>query len=614
MSGSRRQRPGAEQPTHPSRVLQRLAGYLRPYWLPLLIALGLVLISAAVAALGPALIGQAIDVHIVAGDSSGLARTVLLLLGSYVIGYLAQTSQFYLMGRTSQQFLSDLRAAIFDKIQTLPLAYFDRQKAGDVMSRLVNDVQTLQQMMSQGLTQAISTVFALLGILIAMVVLSPLLALISLLLIPVMIATVSYLSRRSRVAFRQTRATLGDVSATLQEQIVGVRVAQAYGRAEANIERFATANAANRDAHVQAVAVTAALVPSIDVLSTVATALVAGIGGWLAVTGRIPVGTVVAFFLYVQQFFGPVQWLSSLFGQLQLALAGAERIFGLLDEPATVVDAPDTRELPPIVGRIAFERVGFSYKSPAHPEDWVLQDVSFQAEPGQTVALVGPTGAGKTTVINLLTRFYDVSEGQVRVDDYNVQAVTHASLRRQIGLVLQDTYLFSGTVRDNIRYGRLDASDEEVVAAAQAVNAHPFIEKLPQGYDTPLGERGSGLSQGQRQLLAFARAVLADPRILILDEATSNIDTRTEALIQDALRKLLRGRTSIVIAHRLSTIRDADQVLVLERGRIVERGTHHELLAHGGLYAKLYERQFREAVKPGPAAVSHSDHRELTSQ
>lgn len=582
-------------------VVWRLLGYLRPYW-PYMILLTLtIVISAGTLAVGPYLIGQAIDQFIVPGDRAGLGRTMLLLIGVYVVNTATFGGQFYLMGWIGQEVLANLREEIFAKIQRLSLTYFDRHDAGDLMSRLVNDVDVLNQFLGQGLIQLVGGVFQMIAIVVAMVVLNWRLALATFSVIPLMIVVTNYLSRRARVAYRQSREVLGDVSTELEEGISGVKVAQAFNRAEANRERFARLNEANREANVSAVGITSAFSPAMEVLNALAMAIVTGYGGFLAFSGALSVGTVVSFLQYVQQFFRPVQQISQFWAVAQSALAGAERIFELLDEPLDLVDAPGARPMPAIRGQVTFEAVHFAYDA----ETPVLRDINLAAEPGETVAIVGATGAGKTTLVNLLGRFYDVTAGRIAIDGVDVREVTRASLRSQMGLVLQDSFLFSGTVADNIRYGRLAATDEEVEAVARMVGAHSFISQLPDGYRTELGERGGTLSQGQRQLISFARTLLADPRLLILDEATASVDTRTELVIQAALKTLLAGRTSFVIAHRLSTIRDADQILVMDQGQIVERArradgrsAHEALLAQGGVYAELYARQFRDVVEP----------------
>lgn len=588
-------------------VVRRLAAYMRPFWRQLLVVLGLVVLGAFTQAAGPYLIGHAIDSAIGAGNHGELNRTMLLLLVVYLAGWTATRFQFILMGEVGQCTLARLRTDIFATIQRLSPRFFDQHPAGDLMSRLVNDTDVLNQLLSQGLVQVLGSLFGIVGIVVAILALEARLALASFVVIPIMLVATRVFSQLSRRAFRRTRAAIGDVSTELQEEIAGVKVAQAFNRTAMNQERFAQRNAANRDANVSATVVTSAFTPVIDVLSTAATAIVAGYGGYLALHGQVTVGVVVAFLTYVQQFFRPIQQLSTFYTTAQASLAAAERIFDLVDTPPDIVDSPDALVLPPLAGRVVFAQVSFSYGTrPGQATDgdggsrgMVLDDVSLVAEPGQTIAIVGPTGAGKTTLVNLIGRFYDVNEGSVTVDGFDVRDVTRASLRSQMGVVLQDSFLFAGTVAENIRYGKLDASDAEVEAAARAANAHDFIMRLPNQYNTRLGERGGTLSQGQRQLLGIARAILADPRILILDEATSSVDTRTEALIQNALKHLLHGRTSFVIAHRLSTIREADQVLVMQQGRIVERGRHESLLEHRGVYAELYRRQFRDEAPVG---------------
>jgi ATP-binding cassette subfamily B multidrug efflux pump len=572
------------------QTARRLFVYLWPYrwiWLLVLIATG----GASLTALaGPYLIGRAIDQAIAQGDQRRLAISMLAFASAIVGGYLFNALSNYSMAVIGQRTLKALRNDIFRQVQRLSLRFFDTHEPGDLMSRLVNDTDTINQFLSNGLNRIMIDTLSLFGIVVVMLRLQSALALVSFTVIPLMVAATVYFARRARVAYRRTRERIGAVSAELEENIAGVREIQAFARERENQQRFLELNAANRDAAVSAQAITAAFMPTVDILSAVAMAIVAGYGGYLAVHGQASVGLIAAFLGYVQRFFMPIRAISQLYTSAQSALAGAERIFDLLDEQPEIRDAPDALEMPPIQGHVVFDHVRFGYK----PGEEVLHDVTLEALPGQTIALVGPTGAGKSSIVNLLMRFYDVWDGAVRIDGIDVRQVTQSSLRRQMGIVLQDTFLFSGTIADNIRYGRLDATDEEVEAAARLVNAHEFISRLPNGYQTRVLERGNNFSQGQRQLIAFARAVLANPRILILDEATSSVDTRTEALIQEALSRLLKGRTSFVIAHRLSTIRNADQVLMILDGRIVERGTHEELLARHGAYYKLYSQQFRE--------------------
>lgn len=573
--------------TQQMSTLRRFLRYFLPFRKEIPVALTFVLIGASTQALGPFLLGWSVDNLIVKGNLPGL----LLLLGIlgliYGFSIWAIRGQIIRVGWIMQRLLAQLRQDIFLKIQSLPLSFFDRSEAGDLMSRLLNDVNTVNQAFGQTVAQMLGNVFSLVGIVIAMLSINLQLGLLSNLVVPLMIFTTSLFSRWARSKFRVTRQTIGELSAKLEEDIGSVREAQAFNRVHINIAEFDQLNAANRDANVEAVAITSAFLPSIDFLNTLATAGVLAYGGYLAVTGRATVGVVTSFLLYVQQFFRPIQILSQFYTQAQSAFAGLDRIFLLLDEPSLLQDAPDAMTMPTIQGEVIFENVKFGY----NPEQMVLKGVNLHAHPGEMVALVGHTGSGKTTIINMILRFYDVSDGAVKIDSIDVRSVTQASLRRQIGIVLQDNILFSGTVAENIAFGAPYATQAEIEAAAQLANVHEFITSLPQGYTTQLGERGAPLSQGQRQLISIARAVLINPRILILDEATSSIDTRTEALVQDAIARLLKGRTSFVIAHRLSTVTQADQVLVMQQGQIVERGTHAQLIEQQGVYANLYALQ-----------------------
>lgn len=568
-------------------TLRRFFNYFAPYKLDLPITIFFVLVGAFSQSIGPALIGWAIDNLIMGKDLPGLLSILGVLVVIYLIGIQAVRIQISRVGWMMQNILAQMRQDIFTKIQSLPISFFDQSETGDLMSRLLNDVSTVNQAFGQTIAQMLGNFFSLIGIVIAMLIINPTLGLLSNLSVPLMIMTTSLFARLARSKFRVTRQTIGDLSTKVEEDIGSVREAQAFNRVQLNIEEFASLNAANRDANIQAVAITAAFLPSIDFLNTIATGLVLAYGGYLAVTGAATVGTVTAFLLYVQQFFRPIQILSQFYTQAQSALAAIERIFLLLDEPINLCDRPNAQIMPPIQGEVEFNNVTFGYK----PNQMVLKGINLHAYPGQMIALVGATGAGKSTIINLILRFYDVSGGTVSIDGLDIRQVTQASLRRQIGIVLQDNILFTGTVGENIAFGMPTASQTEIEAAAQVANVHEFITSLPQGYATQVGERGVSLSQGQRQLISIARAVLVNPRILILDEATSSIDTRTEAMVQEAIARILKNRTSFVIAHRLSTVTQADQVLVVQEGEIIEQGTHWELVDRSGIYANLYALQ-----------------------
>ena len=526
---------------------------------------------------------------------AGLGRLSLVIVVLFTIGSVLTGLTFYVMSWMGQHVLKALRLDVFKHMHRLSLDYYAEHEAGDLMSRITNDAETIQQALSFALVNVVSGVLLLVWITYNMLALSFAFALLSLVVVPVMAVATLWFSNQARKAFRRTRLEMGSVNAELQESIAAVREVQAFNRSEENIESFRVANAANRDANIRAVAFTAALAPTLEALGYLALAIVACVVG-LALLGNgtllgttISIGLMITFLGYVQRFNQPIQQIAVLWTNVQSAIAGGERMFNLVDVQPSILQKAGAQTMPPIQGEVVFEDVGAHYKA----DQPVLEGLSFTAHAGQTIAIVGPTGAGKTTIINLIPRFYDVTAGQVTIDGIDVRDVTINSLRSQMGIVLQDTFLFSDTVMENIRFGRPGATDEEVLAAAKLAHVDLFVERLADGYQTVLGERGSGLSQGQRQLIAIARAALANPRILILDEATSSVDTRTERLIQQALNTILKGRTSFVIAHRLSTIHNADQLLVLDKGQIVERGRHSELLAKKGFYYDLYMSQFR---------------------
>lgn len=583
-------RPGViEKAQNPRKALSRLLGYLAPHKRSMGLVILYVVLFSVLGLVGPYLMGVAIDKFIGGKDVPGLAWAAILMFAAFLLSNFFQTIANWIMATVSQEALKDLRGDLFVHLQTLSMGFFDTHSAGNLMSRLTNDIDAINQAVSQNVIALLSSVLSMLGILIAMFVLNHWLALASLVVVPIMVWFSRFIAKYTRKGFRDLQKDLGELNDVAEEAIAGQRVIKAFRRNDAVIEAFRVKNRAVFEAGVYANSYAMLLMPLTGVLGSFFVIVLASLGGWLALQGLVSVGTIATFINYGQNFTSPLRQIANLYNSIQAALAGAERVFEIIDTAPEVPDLPDAVSPGKIEGEVRIENLSFAY-TPGTP---IIKHFSLEARAGQTIALVGPTGAGKTTIINLLTRFYEAQEGSIAIDGIDIRRLKKASLRRGLGLVLQDTFLFADTVMENIRYGRLEATDEECIEAAKLAEADHFIRQLPEGYATNLSERAGNLSLGQRQLLSISRAILADPAILILDEATSSVDTRTELRIQKALLRLMEGRTSFVIAHRLSTIRDADKVVVIDSGEIVEQGNHQELLDKRGFYYRLYVSQFK---------------------
>jgi ATP-binding cassette subfamily B multidrug efflux pump len=586
-----------------SRLLRRLLRYLGPYRGAVALAFVLILAMAGLDLLPPYLTKVAIDRHIARGDAAGLARVAGLYLLALVLAFAVRFAQVYILQMTGQRVMLDMRREIFGHLQGLHVGYFDRNPVGRLMTRVTTDVDAVNELFTSGVVTVFGDLFTLLGIMAVMLAMNLRLALVTFAVIPFFFLVTGWFRRGARESFREVRKWVARINAFLQENLSGMSVVQLFRREERNAAAFAAINRGHADANLKSIFYYAIFYPAIELLAAVAVGLILLYGGSRVLVGAMTIGALVAFIQYSERFWRPISDLSEKFNVLQAAMASSERIFLLLDTRPEVVSPPGPKRLGAVRGRVGFEGVWFSYKATAGGDDeanWVLRDVDFAVEAGRSVALVGATGAGKTTIISLLARFYDVQRGRVTLDGVDVRDLDLGELRSSLALVLQDVHIFSGTIASNIRLGS-DIPDERVRAAARAVHAHSFIEALPGGYETEVRERGATLSVGQKQLLSFARALAHDPRVLILDEATSSVDTETESLIQDALKVLLGGRTAIVVAHRLSTVQYVDEILVMHKGRIRERGAHSELLARRGLYWKLYQLQYKDQEQHAPA-------------
>lgn len=579
------------------RVMRELFQYLTPYRRKMAEGVLWMLVSAGLALLAPYLIKKAIDDYIAASNMSGLAWMAGAVLIAYALDFAVSWRRRFVLGTVGNRLLQTMRHRLFAKYQELSMSYFDTHEIGSLISRMASDVGVINELLANGIITMMSDLVLLFSIMGVMLALNVRLALLTLSVLPLMAVATLVFGRYARAAYRRTRERVSVLTGRLAEDLSAMRVIQAFAEEDRTSRDFDQVNRANRDAQVAAVALASFFTPVLEVLSFLAVAIILWFGGRAAAAGTVTVGVIVAFLTYTSRLFQPILDLSMIFNTWQAAMAGGERVQEILHIEPEIQDKPDAIDLPRLEGHVEFDHVDFRYVEDAP----VLQDVTFEIQPGETVALVGPTGAGKTTIASLLMRFYDVTGGAVRIDGYDIRDVKLESLRRQLGVVPQEPFLFQGTIAYNIAFGKPNASREEIIAAAKAANAHEFISRLPDGYDTMVQEGSTNLSLGQRQLICLARVILVQPRILVLDEATSSVDLRTESLIQDALQELMAGRTSLVIAHRLATVQRADTLLVIDGGRIVERGTHEELLALGGVYSHLYRTQF---LSPEPATIA----------
>ena len=586
-----------------ARLMRRLLGFMRPHRLAIGWALVAIIGLSALQLAPPYLTKLAIDAHIATGELEGLDTLALLFLGVLVLSYLFEYAQTYALQMTGQRIIFDLRMRIQEHLQRLDVAFYDRNPVGRLMTRVTTDVDALNDLFASGVVSVFRDIFMLGGIAIVLFVMDWRLAIVALSVLPLIALMTQWFRRNARHSYRQVRGWIARINVFLQENITGMATVQLFSREARHLERFDTINQGHRDANVASIFYYAVFYPAVEVLGALAIAAIIWFGGAWTLQGSLELGSLVAFVLYSQRFFRPISDLSEKFNVLQAAMASSERIFGLLDTPVAIGNPVTPAVVPTGPGHIRFEHVWFAYRD----EEYVLEDVTFDVAPGQRVGVVGATGAGKTTLINLLMRFYDVSRGRITIDGVDIRDVPLGTLRSRFGLVLQDVYLFSGTVADNIRLGNDAIADADLRAAASAVHADRFIASLPGGFDGAVAERGATFSVGQRQLLSFARALAHRPSALVLDEATSSIDTDTEQLIQDALHVLMSGRTTIAIAHRLSTVQDMDAILVFHKGRLREQGSHQELLSQRGLYHTLYQLQYRdqEATASVATAASH---------
>jgi ATP-binding cassette, subfamily B, multidrug efflux pump len=566
------------------KTLFRLWTYIRKYKFVLILIFFVIGITSLANLAGPYLISIAIDVFIKTGDIHGLGIMIIVVLILFLVNSVLIWLYSFLLISVSQKTVRNLRKELFDKFQILDIKYFDSRTHGELMSRMTNDIQNISNVMSMGIAQFITSILSVTGVTVMMIILSWQLALVTIGTVPIVFIFISFLGKKVRKHFRRQQEYLGELNGIIEETITGQKVVKAFCREEKELHRFQELNKKLKRASISAQIAAGYMGPSMNMLNNIRFALVSVAGGIFAYNSIVTVGIIAAFLNYSRQFGRPLSQLAQLYNQIQSAIAGAERVFEVIDEKPEITDHEKSLDIETVTGSVEFKNVFFSYTS----NNPVLKNISLKAESGRTVALVGPTGAGKTTIVNLITRFYDIESGSIKIDGIEIKDFKIPDLRKKLGIVLQDTFLFSGTVKDNIRYGRLDATFPEIIKAAETADAHKFISHLPEGYDTHLSLEGSNLSEGQKQLIAICRVILADPSILILDEATSSVDTHTEKEIQKAMLHLMKGRTSFIIAHRLSTVRNADKIIVIDKGRIIEQGTHKELLELDGFYAKLH--------------------------